>query len=112
MQKITNVVIAVALVVIAANSVLTSLKKQPESAPPQTEERVVQVLGRVSSVFDGMGVEIGFLVKDGDDLKIVKTWDLEGQAKEFKPQYLRVTKMGGGENGRDYIADYITVDPS
>ena len=111
MNKNSNIIITLALVVIAINMTYSNLRT-PASIPVKTEQvkaeqKVVRVLGRVSSVFDGFGTEVGFLVKDGDKLTIARydkgsMADLPG----YKPQFINVVTYANGQT----VLDPITVD--
>lgn len=105
-NRISNLVIAIALVAIAANMTYSNARK-PATEPVKAEERVVQVIGRVSSVFDGIGVTTGFLAKDGDKLVIVR-YDMGSMAdnEAYQPKYLNVVKMADGQ----IVLDNITVE--
>lgn len=97
MKKI-QAVIAIALSVIALNMTFTNFIKG--SGTPEAsvrEEKVLPVIGRVTSTFDGFGVEIGFLVKDGQDLKVLR-YDKGSIADNpaYQPKYLNVTKRSDG----------------
>jgi hypothetical protein len=107
-MKIIGTVIAIALVVIATN--LTIMNKTAHAPAPQAkvEERVVEVIGRVDTVFDGLGVDTGFLVRDGNKLSIVH-YDQGSLAaqKGYEPKYLVVVKFPGEDKP---LINNITVE--
>jgi hypothetical protein len=112
MKNISNAVIALALVVIAANMTYSNLRApvnaQIKGERVKAEQKVVRVVGRVSSVFDGFGTEVGFLVKDGDKLEIAR-YDKGSLADQagWKPQYINVVTYADGQT----VLDPITVEP-
>ena len=112
MKNISSLFIALALIVIAINMTYSNLhtpnKVLVKSEQVKVEQRVVRVLGRVNSVFDGIGTEVGFLVKDGDKLSIAH-YDKGSMADQpgYKPQYVNIVKFANGKT----ILDPITVDP-
>ena len=108
MKNISNAVIALALIVIACNMTYSNLRTPvnvlAKVEQVKAEQKVVRVLGRVNSVFDGMGVEVGFLVKDGDKLAIVR-YDQGSMAAQpgYKPEYVNVVTYADGRTDLDPI---------
>lgn len=107
MSKIASAVIAVTLVVVAANMTYSNFH-EGVCEPVKTEEKVLQVLGRVSSVFDGFSASVGFLVKDGENLKIVRYDDDSAvyRDEQYQPRYMHLVKWPNGKT----LIDPITVD--
>lgn len=107
-KKIVDVVMALALVVIAANMTYSNKHSQaPEQPKQQIEEKIFPVIGRVTWVFDGVGATAGFLVKDGESLKVV-SYDQGSRAADpaYQPKYLSVITFTNGNT----VCDPITVE--
>ena len=99
MKKI-QAVIAIALWVIALNMTYSNFNKGPVTSVPvvvDSEEKVLPVIGRVSVAFDGLGAEVGFLVQDGQNLKLLP-FDQGSLASNpaYQPKYLKVTRFADG----------------
>lgn len=99
MKKIQTV-IAIALSVIALNMTYANFSKGPAKSVPvaaDNEEKVLPVIGRVSIAFDGLGTEVGFLVQDGQNLKLIP-FDQGSLASNpaYQPKYLKVTRFADG----------------
>jgi hypothetical protein len=114
MYKILSFVATLALVVIAINltySNTVTIGHQAvvsnTAAPAKAEERVFPVLGRVTVTFDGYGSAVGFAVKDGDSMRVLR-YDLGSMAANsgFQPQYAMSTV---GADGKTYWS-YVLVD--
>lgn len=108
-NRTTGIFSAIALAIIAVNMTISNMR-QPAAVVPEPskpEEKVVQVVGRVTSVFDGLGAETGFLVKDGNELRVVPCdpGSLMSQ-KGFQPEYLTVMKWTNGQTS----LNALTVD--
>ena len=91
-------IIAVALVVIALNMTWTNFSNEAK-VPQKSEssvakEKVLQVVGRTTMTFDGIGATTGFLVKDGENLRIVHYDQGSHFANPlFQPKYLIAMKF-------------------
>lgn len=98
MNRFTSAVIALALVVIAANMTYSNIPKTVEKSSASLEEKILPVIGRASITFDGLGVTTGFLVKDGEDLKIAR-YDAGSMAanENYQPKYLTMIKCSNGQ---------------
>lgn len=112
MKKNSNIIIALALIAIALNMTYTNFR-MPVSVPSidqqaKAAQKVVRVIGRATSVFDGLGSEIGFLVMDGDKMTIAR-YDAGSMASQpgYKPQYINVVTYADGRTE----LDPITVEP-
>lgn len=85
-------IIAVALVIIAGNLTYTTItNNHSESVEISAREEVVEVVGRYNVVFDGLGKEIGFLVKSSKGMEVIP-YDEGSMAanKGWEPKYLQV----------------------
>jgi hypothetical protein len=108
-----NIVATIVLVVIAINLTYTNITNLEASInasakqEAKVENKVVKVLGRVSSVFDGLGAENGFLVKNGDKMEIIHC-DQGSMASQpgWKPQYLNVVTFADGRT----VMNPVTVE--
>lgn len=66
-------------------------------ASESPKEVVVQVIGRATVPFDGLGAEIGFLVTDGQKFMIVHYDEGSMAAKGWEPKYLTLMTFSNGE---------------
>lgn len=99
--RLSLAVIAIALFAIAANMTYANFagqKAAPPTAQVEVREEIVQVIGRVTEVFDGIGADNGFLVTNGAELQFVH-YDRGSMAAGpgWKPEYLKMVKFGNGE---------------
>ncbi|MFZ4500525.1 MAG: hypothetical protein ACOYMZ_03485 [Minisyncoccia bacterium] len=86
-------IIAVALLIIAGNLTYTNVtNNQLKTTDTSAREEVVEVVGRYTTVFDGLGKEIGFLVKSSKGMEIIH-YDEGSMAanKGWEPKYLQVS---------------------
>lgn len=95
-------VIAIALVVIAANltyqTVTTSkAQAQKETIRPFAQEQVVKVLGKYEVQFDGLGATTGFLVESKEGLYVVPFDKGSMAGASASPEYLSVYWPEGSE---------------
>lgn len=99
------IVIAICAVFVAFNTsaiAATAAGQRVEKALAQAEvhEEVVQVLGRMTEVYDGIGAEEGFLVTDGAQLRYVRYQQGSmGSIRGYEPKFLKVLKYGDGRTG-------------
>ena len=110
-MKFINGIIALALIAIAINMTYMtySTTHKMVSRPSNIgEERIAQVIGRVTLPFDGLGVSLGFLVKDGDNLRIIR-YDKGSMAdiSGFEPKFVRTTMLDNGQT----VFDPIIIQP-
>jgi hypothetical protein len=107
MNKTASFVIALASVVIALNMTYSNFHTADQKPPENMEERVLPVVGRAWTTFDGMGATVGFLVKDGENFKIVP-YDSGSMADNpaFLPKYVTTVRYANGQT----LVHAITVD--
>jgi hypothetical protein len=106
--------ITIALIVIALNMTYSTIFGQKSvtqsqstvTQTAQTEDRVLPVVGRASINFDGLGSSVGFVVRDGENFRIVR-YDKGSMMdnESFKPKYLTVSG-----NGKNLVLDSVTVE--
>ncbi|PJE74064.1 MAG: hypothetical protein COV01_03120 [Candidatus Taylorbacteria bacterium CG10_big_fil_rev_8_21_14_0_10_41_48] len=108
MKNIISSVIALALSVIAINMTYSNIHSTTTSIKNEVkmEQKVVRVVGRVTSVFDGLGADVGFLVKDGDKMSIAR-YDKGSMAdmSDWRPEYVNMITFSDGRT----VMDPITV---
>ena len=84
-------VIAFALVAIAANMTYqTFTSKQKDENRPFAEEKVVKVLGKYETQFDGLAAETGFLVQTNEGLTVVPFDKGSMAGAMVAPEYISV----------------------
>lgn len=107
MNKSASFVIALASVVIALNMTYSNLHKTLQEPPENTGEKVLSVVGRAWTTFDGFGATMGFLVRDGENFKIVP-YDSGSMADNpaFLPKYVSTVRYANGQT----VVYPITVD--
>lgn len=90
-MKISLSIIALAIVVIATNLTYETLNsKQKDESHPFAKEKVVKVVGKYETQFDGLGVQTGFLVQTNDGLDVVP-FDKGSMAGSMAaPEYISV----------------------
>jgi len=111
MKHISNVIGAIALVVIAGNMTFNNVRSAKETVTkPAPTTKVVEVVGRAWHTFDGFGHIAGFLAKDGDNLVIVP-YDKGSMASSpaWQPKFVTIYDHTG--DGKSLVIDPITVEP-
>ena len=106
--KISIGIVAAALVAIALNMTYSNLHQQPtQTSALVREEKVLPVIGRVTTSFDGFGAHVGFLARDGNNLTLVH-FDPGSMADNsaFEPKYIVVTTLNNGQT----VLDPVTVE--
>lgn len=108
--RLSLAVIAIALSLIAINMTYANFagQKVEETAKIQAPEpeEILKIVGRATDVFDGIGVESGFVATDGVRLRLVP-YDRGSMAATpgWKPQYIKLVKYDG-----QTIVAPVTVD--
>jgi hypothetical protein len=102
MSRTCSIMMVAVLTVIAGNMTYSNLKQPAQEQVKQMDEKVLPVIGRLSMTFDGRGVDVGFLVRDGETLKIIRV-DKGSMMdnKAFKPKYLTVCTHNDGSTTLD-----------
>lgn len=109
MQK-TKIITTLALVAIAinmtysnfrtaaGNSSAIAIAEEQSRKPLEVEEKVLPVLGQAWVTFDGFGSKLGYMVKDGENLKIVRPNKvLAIETAEWKPRFFSKVNFKGEE---------------
>jgi hypothetical protein len=97
-NKITSIAISLALIVIAVNMTYSNVTAASPKSPANTEGKVLQVIGRAYVTFDGFGANTGFLVKDGDNFRVLHYDEGSVAANEmFQPKYVSVFQTRNGQ---------------
>jgi len=89
-------IIAVALVIIALNMTYSNFHKPAEKPSVELEQKVLPVIGRAWSTFDEFGIS-SFLVKDGDELKLVPYEKAMVGNTELQPKFMTMVKFSNGK---------------
>lgn len=100
-----------AMVVIAWNVVLIAVhlavieKTLVEANQIKPSEEVVSIVGKCDIAFDGNGATVGFIVKNGEKMELVRFDVASPFAKTDAPKYLLRTKYADGKI--DYSPLYL-----
>lgn len=92
-----------ALVVIAVNTKVISSElvtlntRQQEQISDVMKEKVLPVVGRVTIPFDGLGADVGFLVKDGEQYSVARYGALIPDTPGWEPKYITKVKYSNGQ---------------
>ena len=90
--------IALSLVVVAANMTVSNLNViGDDGQATPVPEKVVEVIGKATLPFDGIGATVGYIVKDGTSYKIVRFDGGSMAAQTASPEFLTVYEADNGE---------------